>query len=826
MIKTPLLRSRGWIMVLILSCVFLVWSDWKQAQRVRYVTGIAQEEPPRLPGSLTGYSGNTRELIVPEHLDDCYGWIAQTQLMLQHGPARVRHIDYENAPFGRLVYASSPYRWWLGAVAWIDHLTSGRPIGLSVERAALVADPLLHLLLLIATVLFVARQFGSLPASLISVGMVTLFPFAAGFLPGVPDDYGLMLYLGLWGILPLLAAFRPLFSVETGAVSDVAQDQRRARFWFFVAGIVGGVGLWISVAMEVPLLLGIGLGGLVAAWVQRRPAAAAAKAVPIESTLVAPWRAWSIGGALTVLVAYLVEFAPAYLGEWELRAIHPIYGVAWLGAGEILVAATAWLQRSKTKWGWRDTALLAAGVIGAGSLPLLMWKLQNTGFLALSLQSFRLTKQMDAVLVPSFSQWFKRDGLSATVWATVLPMGMLLVALIGIARRRSAKGLRAALAIGLGPALLAAIVGCLRVRWIQMLDVLLLALLIPLTLMYVQTARATVARYLWIGFVACCFAMGIFQLSPIKGTGSKTVLSLPEVEGLVERDLAHWLAKHSTTQAASIVFAPPSVASTLYYYGGMRGLSSFAWENKDGLSVALRIVISTSHEEARALLRNRSVTHLVIPSWNTFFEDYTRSASVQMGEMLLTGLHRWALPPWLKPIPYQLPKIAGFDQQSVMIFEVVDDQDEPVALSRLAEYFLEMGQVARAESTAQALKRFPADLGALVARAQVEAVRGDAAAFGSMLDTIIRRVAGGGDRFLPWDRRVSLAVALARGQRMDLAAVQTQRCLAEIDERKIRSLTTYSLFHLETLRNAVRAELSDPRLRDLIKDLLPPPQVQ
>jgi hypothetical protein len=825
MIKTSPPRSRSWIVVLILSCAFLIWADWKQVQRVRYVTGIAQEEPQRAPNSLTGYAGNTRELIVPEHIEDSYGWIAQTQLMLQHGPARIRQIDYENAPFGRPVYASSPYRWWLGCVAWIDHVASGRPLGLSVERAALLADPLLHLLLLIGTVIFIARQFGAMPASLVSVGMVTLFPFAAGFLPGVPDDYGLMLYLGIWGLLPLLAAFRPAFSTENVAVPDATREQRRARFWFFIGGVIGGVGLWISVAMEAPLLLGIGLGALVAAWVQRRPAVAAV-ATSGEATLVAPWRAWSIGGAVSVLLAYLIEFAPGHLGDWELRAIHPIYGVAWLGAGEILVAATGWLQRSKTKWSWRDTARLVAGLIGAASLPVLMWKIQNTGFLAVSLQSFRLTKQMDAVLVPSFSQWFKRDGLSGTIWATALPIGILLTALMGIVRRGTAKSLRAALAIAAGPALLAAAVGCLRVRWVQMLDVVLLALLIPVTLSFVQNGRANLGRWLWIGFVACCFGVGVFQLAPIKGTGSKTVLSLPEVEGLVERDLAHWLAKHSTTQAASIVFAPPSVASTLYYYGGMRGLSSFAWENKDGLSVALRIVISTSHEEARALLRNRSVTHLVIPSWNTFFEDYTRSASVQMGEMLLTGLHRWALPPWLKPIPYQLPKIAGFDQQSVMIFEVVDDQDEPVALSRLAEYFLEMGQVPRAESTAQALKRFPADLGALVARAQVEAVRGDASSFGSMLEMIIKRVASGGDRFLPWDRRVSLAVALARGQRMDLARVQTERCLAEIDERKIRSLTTYSLFHLETLRKAFGAELSDTRLRDLMKDLLPPPQGQ
>jgi hypothetical protein len=256
----------------------------------------------------------------------------------------------------------------------------------------------------------------------------------------------------------------------------------------------------------------------------------------------------------------------------------------------------------------------------------------------------------------------------------------------------------------------------------------------------------------------------------------------------------------------------------------MRGLASLSWENKDGLSVALRIVISTSRDEALALLRRREVKYIVLPSWAPFFEEYTRSASVQVGELFLTGLHRWALPPWLRPIPYQLPKIAGFDQHSVVIFEVVDEQDEPVALSRMAEYFLEMDQLDRAQATAQALRRFPVDFGALVTRAQVEVALRNSAAFTALMDTVVKRLSAGGDRTLAWDRRVSLAVALARAQRMDLSRVQVERCLAEIDEARIRSLTTYSLFHLDYLRKGFALEIRDLRLQQLVAELLPAEQ--
>jgi hypothetical protein len=105
---------------------------------------------------------------------------------------RVRYIDYENAPFGREVFSTSPYRWWLGVIAGVDHVISGRPAGPSVEQAALVADPLLHLLFLVVATIFAAWQFGAYPAALLSIGMATIFPFAVGFLPGAPGDQGLV----------------------------------------------------------------------------------------------------------------------------------------------------------------------------------------------------------------------------------------------------------------------------------------------------------------------------------------------------------------------------------------------------------------------------------------------------------------------------------------------------------------------------------------------------------------------------------------------------------------------------------------------------------
>jgi hypothetical protein len=328
-------------------------------------------------------------------------------------------------------------------------------------------------------------------------------------------------------------------------------------------------------------------------------------------------------------------------------------------------------------------------------------------------------------------------------------------------------------------------------------------------------------RWSWAGLAALALGPGLFQLAPARGAVSNNVLAVPEVEGLVERDLAQWLAKHTMVEGGPVILAPPSVTSSLCFYGGLRGLGTLDWENKDGLSVALRIVISTSREEALALMRQRGVTHIIIPSWDDFFSNYTRPASVQVNELFFVSLDRWILPTWLRPVPYQLPAIAGFEANSVRILEVVDEQDDPLAASRLTEYFIEMGQIENAKAADQLLRRYPTDFGTLMARAQLAAVLGDATAFASTFETVLKRLASGADRFLPWDRGVSLAIVLARGKRMDLARVQVQRCLKEIDEARLRSLTTYSLFHLLGLGKAFGLAIADPRLRDLSLDLLP-----
>jgi len=313
---------------------------------------------------------------------------------------------------------------------------------------------------------------------------------------------------------------------------------------------------------------------------------------------------------------------------------------------------------------------------------------------------------------------------------------------------------------------------------------------------------------------------GACQLFALTGTGEKNAVNETEFMGLIERDLAQFLAKHAGPDGA-VVLAPPNQTTPFYFYGGLRGLGTLSWENQAGLGVAVRIVSASTPEEAQELIDRRGITHIVIPSWDSYLDEYARMGMGQVEGTFLERLHQWRLPPWLRPVPYQLPVIGGFEGQSITILQVVEEQDDPVATSRIAEYFIEMGDLDHAASVGQVLRRYPADFGAWVARAQVEIARGDDAGLAGSLKVLLPRIKAGGDRVLPWDRRVALAVVLAQVKEADLAREQVRRCIAAMDDAKLRSLSTGPLYRLLVLARAFGFSIRDPKLHDLALSLLP-----
>jgi hypothetical protein len=449
-----------------------------------------------------------------------------------------------------------------------------------------------------------------------------------------------------------------------------------------------------------------------------------------------------------------------------------------------------------------------------------MWLTHSRGFLEWDLSSFRLTRLPGDVRETSLWGWLVDEFITPKVWATVLPVLLVLPAGWLVLRRRTGMASRVSLAVALGPVFVTIVFACRQLSWWNQADAVLLALLVAATAAISEAFNRRLTRWVWFGFVAPMLVLGAIQIVPPADAGMKNALNESEIFGLIERDLARSLAIH-TGAGGAVILAPHNETITLHYYGGLRGLATLGWENRNGLEAAVRIVSASTPEEAKELIDRRRITHIVIPSWDSYLDVYARMGMGQLEGTFLKTLHDWNLPPWLRPVPYQLPTIAGFEGQSVAILEVVEEQDSAAALSRISEYFVEMGQLELAASAGQALRRYPADLGALVARAQVDIARGDTAGFAGTVELLQRRLSSGADRVMPWDRRVSLAVVLARSKHMDLARDQVRRCLAEVDEAKLRGLNTGSLYRLQVLCKAFGVAIADQRLRKLALDLLP-----
>lgn len=809
---TPLL-SRVWITIPLLMAGFIFWSCSARVKRVEYVTNVVASDATASASSPTGYAAGMRNLIVPEQNRDSYRWIAQTQQMLARGEWRVRNIDYENAPLGREVLTPSPYRWWLGLVAWVDRAFSGRPPGLSVERAALYADPLLHLLLLVLAVVLTVSRFGIFPATLLSLGVAFLFPFAAGFIPGVPDDKTLSHVCSLLSVLVLLMGTRASgVAVASTAIPPRAPGGR----WFLCAGIVGGFGLWVSAAEQLPVILGIAFGAIFAAWIFRREK----ETDLVRSLSPTNWLLWALGGAASSLIFYLVEYFPAQLGAWRLEQIHPLYSLAWLGLGVAQFLVTTLFRREASV---RPVRLWLGGlfaIAALGVVPVLWWKSGTIGFFSADAGASRLTRLPGGVEATSLGTWLARDGFSATVWATLLPALLIFPAGWLLFRRGIAANVRAGIAVALGPVLVVLVLACWQLERWNSFGAALLVLSVALAAACDHFASRS-AR--WIASI--CFGAvllpGALLLRVPAGFPDKAPLNESELAGLIERDLAHWLARHIATGKV-VVLAPPNETMALYYYGGLPGIGTLAWENQAAIGAASRIFSATTPQEALARIRSREVTHIIVPSWDRYLDEYVRINVVQTGDAFLSGLRNWAPLPWLKPVAYQLPGVSGYEGQTVAIFEVVEEQSEATVLGWQAEYFAEMGQLEYAAAISQSLQRFPNDLGAVIARAQVAMGRKDTAGLSEALAMLVPRLAAGADRGLAWDRRAGLAVVLAQGRQTDLAREQVRRCFSDLNEKRLRSVSTASLYRLLMVAKLFGVEISDPALRQLARELLPP----
>ena len=564
------------------------------------------------------------------------------------------------------------------------------------------------------------------------------------------------------------------------------------------------------------MILGVGIGGIVAAIIARR-GSQGGQTNPSEAL---PWVTWAGSGAATTLAAFLCEYFPSHLGSWKLQAIHPLYGLAWLGWGQLLATATLYIKRGRSASRTREAASALLAVAAIAGLATAMWRTHSFEFLFSDTSMHKLTRLPNGVESKNLFTLVAQIGLSPLVLCVTMPALLMGPALWLLFRRATNMRTRTEIAIAMGPVCAALVLALLRLNWWIIFDAALVALIATVASALYLRESPQFFRPVWFLLAAAASVLGAMKAWPQVQAKDRNGLNRSEVVGLIERDLARWLVLHAP-RGGGVVLAPTDVTMALYYYGGVRGLGTLDWDNRDGLQAVIRIVSATTFDEAVDLVDRHGIDLIVIPSWDVQLDTFANIGLGRLSGTFVDGLHRWILPPWLRPVPYPLPVIKGFEEQSVLVLIKTEDQSDALLMSRVADYLVETDRLSMASSASNALKRFPADIGATVARGEVQNALGDTDDFSHAMDSLLPSLKGEKERTLPWDRRVNLAVALAQSRHLDRAREEMQKCLADLDEDKLRFLTPGALYRFEVLGNILGMEIADPRLHELAIDLLP-----
>jgi len=698
-------KSSNWLgralgACLVLSLLLIFFDGCSRAEYAHKISSLSLSEvPAQQMQKLT--EGRLEPLILPPYAMDARWWVMHAKQMLREGSWRVRYTATDNAQDGREVHWSSLLSWLLCGLAGVWGGISGQPMDQCVAPAAIFGGP--FLLLPMGLLLFIlSRQaFGGLSALFFLSALLVSYPFIRCFLAGDTDHHGLVAGLVAASLLSLIAGFGP--GTEPGsnrvrAKRKSAGDASSCR-WAVTSGLLGGAALWISAATALPVLAATMGGAILAMLVSRH------HSWPFVSPRY--WLEWGISGCLACWAFYALEYFPDRMG-WRLEVNHPLYGLSWLGGTAILSVASRWLHdRSVPSSTPRHIFALLAGSALAILPLLLIWLGGSKFFLVsdpflLALHKQYITEFRSLADVIDATQdswdWFRSYPWILACGATALYLQMRnMISPAGLVK----------LATLLPPVILMQALTFWQVRWGSVAWALwaLWSLVLVADLTRVTDPRSGRCLWLLTGFLWLSLFLSLGHWTMVRALEEATCLDHPlkaEVaSALIHRDVAFRIAA-SSPERTPVVLAGPTASTEVSYHAGCRTLGTLYWENTEGLKKAARIFAAANPGQARSLLAEAGVTHLVLPGWNDFSEAYANLLA-QTGETKSPGtpffrdiLAKDEAPDWLRPLAYPIPTEAGLDAKSMRIFVLVSGQTPAEANYHRGLYYEESGLLDKA----------------------------------------------------------------------------------------------------------------------------------
>jgi len=677
---------RVWAWATLILCallaVLLFLADalarWNTVAQISAVT--FSEVPPHSTALPPG--AWEEHLVMPHSAVDGRWWVVHTRQMLREGSWRARWTDRDNAPEGREVHWSSLPVWILAASAGVRSWGTGLPAEHFVSAAALAFGPLTLVIGLAVLAWLATRGFGPFAALYYLVVLMTSFGVVRCFIFGETDHHGVVLIFISASLLCLLCGGGGYVRGRKSKQGDAQElpTEEQARRWFTASGLLGAAALWVSAATAIPVLFGAGLGALLGALV-------AAFAGWRDQLRPGLWLVWGAAGCAGSLFFYLLEYFPDGFGL-RLEVNHPLYGLAWLAAANLLRVSVDWIKTGQLPRGaWSS---LIFSVLLAAVPPALVFARGEDVFWVSD--KFLLDLHHEYISeFQSLGEVLDIGGMHATTWLIIYPWVFvaLATALLSFLPPHRPRTIMRLLPVILPAVLVMQTLAVLQVRWGSIAFALwALCVLVILSDVLSRPVGDKFKTALLAILLASAWLSLTFGLLPEVARAHKDeagCLQSPlkeEVGGhLLIRDVTHRLLQ-SSPGLLPTVLTGPNTSTEMVYHGGVRVLGTLYWENTPGLKRAAEIFAAGTEQETKRLLEEAGVTHIVVPSWSNFGAAYADLLAKASGKdeagpsYLDTVVKSEDFPVWLRPFAYPIPTETGIDAQSVRVIAFLPRQNE------------------------------------------------------------------------------------------------------------------------------------------------------
>ncbi len=550
--------------------------------------------------------------------DPCY-WLTYAREIVETGRGRVRWTRADNTPQGRPVYWSQSVSWGLAGLGALRRAVTGESWIEALERGALWLNPLVHVVFLWITASFWRRRYGAAPALIWLVFCAGLSDLTWNFHALRPDHHTLHLAALVGGLLALLAG--GLGWVREGnAATDLARDawfrapappdRTTARRGFAVAGLLTGVGLWVGATIVVFGLAALAGGLLVLAYSAKPGMEDRAQ---FEPSL---WRRWGWWSAATGFAFWLLEFAPGPFPLGRLEINHPLHWLFLLGLGETLTRLLS--RRLLGQRAASDRWALPLGLLALAALPLAVF-LGPTSWHAM--RDPQMRRMHDFIMEFYTLPHFTGGAPLARVLRAAGPLPLAwLGALLWLRPGRGDRAQAAALWTVFAFSLFFAAMAYAQVRWMAVAAASLIALATLVVAIWGASPQAARNR---LGTAAALVALaalpvwhGVHEWRQIAMVGGRTrTIDAFMKASLMKRLCARLGAAAQAAGGEWRFLCEPDLAGPLYYYGGIPSVTSFYWENLDGLRAAAAFMADrdSAAETARRVAVERGLTHYMTP---------------------------------------------------------------------------------------------------------------------------------------------------------------------------------------------------------------------